>query len=213
MDRIARSQRQQAGQELRSQRYERDEYHGTREEARELRYQAAKSAAVCGECFRPLAPTDSVTMEYRKVSGSRRAGNERWLRVPICLLCTLDDIELVRWRNCWPFYREPRWHRTRCRNCERLIRIYRHAARVCCDDCARLARNQRNKLRRRVKHTPMMCIICGEIFFPRRADAVTCSNRCRQALHRAERAAERADVDYPLRSRKSDNAKAQRKGR
>lgn len=50
--------------------------------------------------------------------------------------------------------------------------------------CQRAVRNQRNKLRRRVKHEPMTCIECGREFLPKRADAQTCSNRCRQAQHR-----------------------------
>jgi hypothetical protein len=47
-----------------------------------------------------------------------------------------------------------------------------------------LAKNKRNALRRRVEHTAMVCIVCGKSFIAKRADAVTCSNRCRQARHR-----------------------------
>ena len=54
--------------DLRWARADRVERHGrTIEEARELWRQAAKSAACCGGCFRPLAPTDSVTMEMRNI--------------------------------------------------------------------------------------------------------------------------------------------------
>jgi hypothetical protein len=166
---------------------ERRRLHGrTWQEARELYCEAAKSAAICGECFRPLAPTDSVTMGYRKVGGSRQKGNEHYVRVPICLLCTIDNI--------------PRrgFLRTRCLNCGRPLRLYRPHWRpgwrsdldapLCCADCRRLARNEKNKLRRRVEHEAMICIACGESFVPKRADAVTCSNRCRQAQYRRRNA-------------------------
>jgi hypothetical protein len=78
-----------------------------------------------------------------------------------------------------------------CLDCGRPIRLRRNgfggycvSPRARCDDCERLRRNQRNAERRRVKHAPMACLVCGEAFVPKRADAVTCSNRCRQAAHR-----------------------------
>jgi hypothetical protein len=185
-------------------RADRVERHGrTLGQAYELRLQAAKSAAICGECFRPLSPTDSVTMEARQVGGSRRANNDRWVRVPVCLLCTLDAIK--------ESFFSRRYHRTRCRNCERPMRLripfgiygeYRRPslnACTCCENCARLAKNRRNKLRRRVHHQPQTCIKCGRAFTPKRADGLTCSNRCRQALHRERARAEVADSGYPLR--------------
>jgi hypothetical protein len=158
----------------------------TKEEARELWRQAAKSATICGGCFRPLGPTDSVTMVGRDVGRWR---HEHWIRVPICLLCTLDAIRNNS-RGCDVFYETPRWHRDRCLNCGRLIRIHGHSlnARTCCADCQRAVRNKRNNLRRRVKHAQMTCIQCGELFIPKRADAQTCSNKCRQALHRSSSA-------------------------
>jgi predicted nucleic acid-binding Zn ribbon protein len=55
---------------------------------------------------------------------------------------------------------------------------------TCCTDCGCAHRYRRNNLRRRVKPEPTTCIQCGELFAPRRADAQTCSNKCRQALHR-----------------------------
>ena len=74
-------------------------------------------------------------------------------------------------------------------------------ARTCCADCKRLAKNKRNKLRRHVTQEPKRCAnpACGKIFVPTRADAVTCSGRCRQALHRERARAELGDRSYPLR--------------
>jgi hypothetical protein len=48
-------------------------------------------------------------------------------------------------------------------------------------DCLREVKNERNKLRRRVKHEPIVFIECGRSFIPKRADALMCSNRCHQA--------------------------------
>jgi hypothetical protein len=59
---------------------------------------------------------------------------------------------------------------------------------ILCPDCRQLERNQRNNERRRVRPTPMTCVQCGGTFTPKRADALTCSNKCRQAAHRARRA-------------------------
>ena len=55
--------------------------------------------------------------------------------------------------------------------------------------------NYRRKLshhleRKRVEHATVACAVCGEMFTQARRDALTCSNRCRQALHR-QRAADR----------------------
>jgi hypothetical protein len=52
-------------------------------------------------------------METRQIGGSRRSNNERYERVPVCLVYTLDAIELVPSPGCWPFYREPHYLRTR----------------------------------------------------------------------------------------------------
>jgi hypothetical protein len=165
---------------------------------RELRWQAAKSAAICGQCFHRLAASDSVT-KYGP------------LTAPICLLCSLTDIKLRRWRGCDAYHEQPQWHRTRCLNCGRPLRIqlpfgrylenWRPSLneRCCCRDCQRAVRNKRNAERRRVEHQPMTCIECGRSFIPKRDDAVTCSNRCRQAQHRKRARAELGGGSYPLR--------------
>lgn len=177
----------------------------TWEQARELWAQAAKSAQICGGCFRPLAPADSVTMGWRKI------GKHYWVRVPICLLCALDAIKKS--------FFERRYQRARCRNCGRPLRLHRPSRidswfslfgirlpwspslnrQTCCADCERLAKNQRNKLRRRVRHQPVSCIKCGRSFTPKRDDAQCCSNKCRQALHRERQRAELGGGNHPLR--------------
>ena len=48
------------------------------------------------------------------------------------------------------------------------------------------AQRKRHNERRRVTPQPMVCEVCGKSFTPRRSDARTCSDRCRQRLHRAK---------------------------
>jgi hypothetical protein len=179
--------------DLRWARADRAERHGrTIEQARKLWREAAQSGTCCGQCGRALSPTDSVTMQGR---------------IPICLLCTLDAIKL--WgRRGGTWYDGPKWRRTRCLNCLRPIRVYPQArnkfstrpllsfnSQFCCDDCRRVVKNERNNLRRRVGHEPRACAKCRKSFMPKRADAVTCSGRCRQAMHRER---ERGSVKHPL---------------
>jgi len=140
----------------------------------------------------PLAPDASVTMDKRPVLTDR--GTKRWRRVPICLRCWLVNMTPSR-RKSWIDDRT--WFaksvkRCRCEACGRPLRVYRglyrrdlyHTERVCCDDCRRSMLNARARARRRVRHEQIDCAVCGELFTPKRNDAVTCSNRCRQRLFR-----------------------------
>jgi hypothetical protein len=186
MDRQTRQQRAFEGWEVRDARTDRRERGGrTLEEARKLIYQAARDCSICAVCFQPLAPWDSVTMEWRQFGYYTL----HTVRVPVCLTCTLGALKPSVWwlRLDHPTYDGADWKRIRCRHCDRPLRIANSnppASPTCCKTCQRLDRNSRNKLRRRVKHKPMTCIECGETFIPKRADAVTCSNKCRQAQHR-----------------------------
>jgi hypothetical protein len=196
MDRDDRDRLIGAGRSVRLDRERRD-YFGNRtaDEVCELRRQAARSGNVCADCFEPLAPTASVTMVGR-VSFQDDA-RDVWLRVPICLCCWLvrvrSDAEW-RWNHSGQHWRESRKVagivRRRCLGCDRPMRIDespRLVDQVCSENCERKMRNERNRVRRRVDHRPVFCAECGEPFVPKRADAVTCSNRCRQAQHRANR--------------------------
>jgi hypothetical protein len=127
----------------------------------------------------------------------------RWIRVPICLKCWLIDLQssAQSWRYLFPHIdQHDREHhelreirRRRCLGCGRPLRLYRpsHYSRdlymnekVCCSECERKARNERNRVRRRVKQQPMRYLVCRKSFVPTRADAQTCSNTCRQKLFR-----------------------------
>jgi hypothetical protein len=72
---------------------------------RDLREQAARSATVCADCFQPLAPDASVTMEPRPVLTNR--GTKWWRRVPICLRCWLVNMTPSRrksWIDDWTWF-------------------------------------------------------------------------------------------------------------
>jgi hypothetical protein len=191
MDYHERNRRIGEGFDVGFARYERDKSRGhTEEEARSRRWQSVRSAAYCVDCLRPLAPTDSVTRCSYNFGSTR---NPNWHLAARCLLCTLDPKDFA---GSWYFTKPPdhpeytQWTRLRCRNCGRLIRVGARrpplTAQICCDDCRALAILKRNAERRRVVHEPQTCIHCGESFMPKRADAATCSNKCRQATHRAK---------------------------
>jgi hypothetical protein len=56
---------------------------------------------------------------------------------------------------------------------------------ACSSYCAEKAR----AARRRVEHEPRTCKWCGQPFVPKRSDAKTCKDACRQAVSRSKRAA------------------------
>jgi hypothetical protein len=207
-----------AGADVRRVREDRDDYGArTPDEVRALREQAARSATVCADCFQPLAPDASVTMEnraarvpahdlpYPTLGSGHVAEHDEWLRVPICLRCSLVNMTLSRPRDnsrfvtllwseksgrvSWTWDSLKSVKRCRCEACGRPLRVNRdrawyHTERVCCDDCRRSMLNARARARRRVRHEQIDCAVCGELFTPKCNDAVTCSNRCRQKLHR-----------------------------
>jgi predicted nucleic acid-binding Zn ribbon protein len=179
-----------------------------------LRRQAARSATVCADCFQPLAPAASVTIVNRRIvippatdwRGAPVPEHDAWLRVPICLTCWLIEMQReaaaevgdgrlpgLRDRHVNELRALDGLARWRCAGCGRAMRRWHppewrrelsQNQRVCCDDCRRCMLNARARARRRVRHEPMNCAVCGRPFTPKRSDAVTCSNTCRQSLHR-----------------------------
>jgi len=180
-------------------------------EIRRLRKRSAKDASLCADCFRPLAPTDSVTMTWRDGIRTRRdwsgkeiAAYNGTLRVPICLLCSLTVKDTWQWwRGVPALFRCELENgggfdvrRMRCHGCGRPMRIFRagwhfgaipSGQLVCCTDCHRALMRRRDRERKRVRHDEIICTECGKRFTPQRAGAETCSNRCRQARFRRTR--------------------------
>ena len=134
--------------------------------------------------------------------------HDRWLSVPICITCWLISIEctaqdwLRLFRGAHDRHRAEdreaaKVVRFRCDGCDRPMRVNGEAVRhwrgeialtdrVCCKRCLTIARNRRTNASRKVEHAPKRCINpkCRKLFVPKRADAATCSNTCRQAMHR-----------------------------
>jgi hypothetical protein len=137
--------------------------------------------------------------------------HDEWLIVPICLPCWLMAIERPWWSKVRGM---PERHRSsgeirdylsvddsvrrlRCEACARPLRVVTSRSRVylservCCRDCLRRMRNERNNECRRVEHHKVRCAVCKKTFVQKRGDARTCSNTCRQRLFRQQQRAQR----------------------
>ena len=203
----------QDGKDVARARKDRDN-HGDRppEEVKRLREAAAETAAVCADCFMPLASTTSVTltirwthhtpMRYNPI-GMRVPARDHRRDVPICLPCwltnltepspLLHDFPGLRQRGRDHKYIDD-WdevRRHRCEGCGRAMRVVTRRfrrlplrERCCCAQCLYKATLRHANERRRVKHHAIACEACGAMFVPTQSTAKTCSNRCRQKLHR-----------------------------
>ena len=178
----------------------------TPEQVRALREQTAQSANLCADCFQPLAPNASATMVRRPIRipaiiawpGRAIPEHDNWIYVPICLQCSLLALQEHAEADVLNLGVGPA--RTGAGPIRRLAAIPMRGLQstdpvptrdplpkskwVCCADCLRLAANTRNRRRRRVQHAEQTCVVCRQRFVPKRTDAVTCSNRCRQQAHR-----------------------------
>jgi hypothetical protein len=140
--------------------------------------------------------------------------HERRLDVPICLACWLSELASPWWHlpglrqrghDRIYIHDDKEVRRLRCEGCERPLRVvvpkerrwWRRGwtlpasshgltlrERCCCETCLHKATLKRANERRRVRHTERACAVCGEMFVPTQSTAKTCSNRCRQQLHR-----------------------------
>ena len=110
--------------------------------------------------------------------------------VPTCITCWLD---LDDWR------RRRLREIIRCLGCGRPMRPwFRYGSQrgakgrrewlTCCAACFAKVEREHDRERRRVHHRPTVCSVCEQEFTPTRSDQVTCSNRCRQKLHRQRHA-------------------------
>jgi hypothetical protein len=207
------SEWRQAGEEVRKAREDRDDHGGggrSAEEVKRLREAAAETAVVCADCFQPLAPGASITQVRRwthhtpasyPAPGIHIRASDHYLDVPICLPCWLVSISTPWWgvlrgmplrgRDADPFGFDKEVWRHRCEGCGRPMRVVtRQFHRLplrehcCCADCLHKVTLRRANERRRVRHYEIACTVCGTMFVPTQSTAKTCSNRCRQKLHR-----------------------------
>ena len=82
-----------------------------------------------------------------------------------------SDTELPRSRDCVVCGREIAW----------VIHKRWGSPWVCSSECEA----ERANAKRRVQPEPKICEVCGKSFTPKRSDARTCSDRCRQRLRRS----------------------------
>jgi hypothetical protein len=185
----------EAGETVRKARELRDLHGHSPEQSRELRSRRPSQQPCVPSASGPRAPSASVTIERQVVEpgGYGRFGwhRPRHRRFPICIDCWLDRIAATYWRYSDRYLdRGVDYQRLRCASCGRPMRVRLKrwhpylAEQVCCSDCARKLANARARTRRRVQHEQEVCEACGKSFVPKRSDAKTCSNACRQRLHR-----------------------------
>lgn len=144
-------------------------------DARGLLQRAAWYGDVCGNCGRALAPNEAVYRDRCKPRDGVQGG-----AAPTCVECIgkLYRQDEMGW---WFHPAGP------CGGCGRLVfdqtfRSKRWA--ICSYRCRKIIENRQQLERRRVRHQPVSCASCQKEFTPRRKDAVTCGNSCRQRLHR-----------------------------
>jgi hypothetical protein len=159
----------------------------TEDQKRDGILRAAEAGDICTECFCWIPPDAPVAIVHEWMATGeiwRLTGHpvRKRLNVPICRDCAQRNH-----RTGYDVIAESR----RCETCGREMRYWDlyYFPRTCCRACGYAAALARSKLRRRVTHEPMICIECGRTFIPKRADALTCSNKCRQARHRGHNCA------------------------
>lgn len=136
------------------------------------------ASLACEGCHRDFQIGDVI---HRKRHWRQMSGELSWRLHSYCEGCVKG------WHPSWF---ENRQEPVECPGgCGALVsewlRYEPHARVACSRRCAERAIRER----RRVKHDERDCERCGASFVPRRSPARFCSNACRQAAHRARRAA------------------------
>jgi hypothetical protein len=114
--------------------------------------------------------------------------------LPFCESCFRElEAEIERrvdgWLGLSPKTHQPTpLHTARCVWCGGLVAGWRRRSTLSPPFCSDGCQHARELVRRRVKHEPRACAVCGESFTPKRSDARYCSPTCRQRAHRERRA-------------------------
>jgi hypothetical protein len=181
------------------------------DEIKELRARARRTAEICGSCFRPLGPMAPISKigihrawpnpAMKRRGGISTASRLGFSSVPLCVNCSIILGATRNYGNRW-HHQDDRGQHTRCEGCNRPIRTRTwqlrwkwFVERTCCDECEAKVYRGKDRERHRVKHDTIRCVVCGEMFTPRRRDARTCSNRCRQTEHRRRIALRKAGIE------------------
>jgi hypothetical protein len=140
-------------------------------------YAAAQNGDSCGVCGRLLTSQETVWRIRLPAGTSPGSGRSAYLIASVCAGC-LPGGNASRWARIPP---------RRCEGCGRgVIDCCRSGWRritACCERCRRWAQSRRRVTPRR----EIACALCGETFWPSRADAQYHSAACRQKAYRARK--------------------------
>jgi hypothetical protein len=126
----------------------------------------------CDRCGDPFEAGDVIYRAMAPWGTSFFGGPTYWL-VPHCRECV-----------------RPRWHEVEprpCVTCRRPVMDIRRYGLWAPDypiACGQRCAARAATVRRRVRHEPRACPVCGADFTPRRSDARYCSGACRQRAYR-----------------------------
>ena len=145
---------------------------------RAQRYEAEKTAKVCGDCGKAIAPVEPICRTRRYI-GHGFMGGARYSVYPVCEDCIEP----------WDRFGRP----TKCEACGRpmqQVRLFSGRHHFCCLECAKKIYRQTAKDRKAAARR-RTCPLCEQEFTPARNDAKTCSSVCRQKAYR-QRVTDRA---------------------
>jgi hypothetical protein len=149
-----------------------------------------RTGAICTDCGKLVAPGKPM-VALDRIPEARRFGASWW---QVCVPCDRkrQRREAERYGRSREAYALPDLQQP-CPACGRPMFfrgcVWRPVA--CGYECAARAKIAKQLAQRRVEPQPKQCVSCGKSFTPKRADAVTCGNACRQRLFRLNhRAAE-----------------------
>jgi hypothetical protein len=133
---------------------------------------------VCGDCDQSLDETEPVVFAYQEGYGSSAAA--------LHVRCSDAAMPSMARTNRW-LANEPVFNCTKhCVHCNRKMIFGQRLSGLvktknsCTPHCGQQHRLRQTRLMPHEK----ICASCEKSFLPRRNDAVTCSNACRQRLHR-----------------------------
>ena len=146
------------------------------------RVRSWRTAEVCCECGRDIAPGEVIARIYQVQVGGLLGTTRR-----LMVLCE-DCARAYRGR----YFQEERT----CAFCGRVVWRGRYWARrykrrvFCCERCQWSYYNARQVASRAKDRAGAECVVCGQPFEPARAGALYCSDACRQRAYRQRKAAE-----------------------
>lgn len=152
---------------------------------RERIRQAERGADVCAECGRELPPGEPISrFPYRELGHT--VNGPDWHTVTLAATCL--ECAKVKARIGGLNLNAT----VTCERCGRVIvcadwEPERYTRPVCSAECRNAIRRTDRKMSRELHKVE--CQECGELFSPKRSDAVWCSNACRQRAYRKRKAA------------------------